>query len=120
MYRTRETTENIVVLSVGSASEDMTAWDVECLYRDLGVNGIGAHYVILRDGDVLNKNTYKAIRARDEVGNVDPRYNANSIFVVLVGSDDQYTEGQRAALNGLIGYLQEQYPEVEPLFHTIV
>lgn len=120
MYRTRETTENIVVLSVGSATEDMTAWDVECLYRDQGINGIGAHYVILRDGDVLNKNTYKAIRARDEVGTVDPRYNNNSIFVALVGADDQYTTAQQASLKGLIEYLQEQYPEAEPLLQTII
>lgn len=120
MYRTRETTENIVVLSVEPKSEEMSPWDVECHYRDRGVKGIGAHYVIMRDGDVLSQNTYKSIRGRDEVGNTDPRYNTNSIFVVLVGKDEDYTEAQRSALNGLLGYLQEQYPEAEPLYMTLI
>lgn len=120
MYRPRATTENVVVLGTGTDKLDLSVWDVECLDRNRGCNGLGCHYVILRNGDVEAKGTYATLRAKHEVGNTDPRYNHNSIFVRVVGSDDQYTQAQENALKGLIEYLQELYPEAEPLFHTTI
>lgn len=120
MYRPREVTDNIVILSTGTGEKDLGAWDVECMDRDRGCNGLGCHYVILRDGDVIGKGNYDPARAIHEVGNVDKRYNHNSLFVRLVGSDEQYTEAQESSLRGLIDYLQANYPEAEPLFQTMI
>jgi N-acetyl-anhydromuramyl-L-alanine amidase AmpD len=107
-------------MGTGTGEDDLSAWDVECMDRDRGCNGLGCHYVILRDGDVVGHRNYPAARSEEVVGNVDSRYNDNSIFVTLVGSDDWYTEAQREVLSGFIEYLQGPYPEAEPLYQTIV
>lgn len=120
MYRPRQVTANLVVLGTGTGDEDLSTWDVECQDRDRGCNGLGCHFVILRDGDVVSHGNYPAARQKEAVGNVDPRYNENSIFVRVVGSDDQYTEAQQEALSGLIDYLQGIWPEIDPLYFTIV
>ena len=120
MYRPRDKTTNFVVMGTGTGQEDLSAWDVECMDRDRGCNGLGCHYVILRDGDVVGHGNYPAARKEETVGNCDARYNENSIFVVVVGSDDQYTEAQKEALNGLIEFLSCIHHEAEPLYQTII
>ncbi|WP_253915023.1 hypothetical protein, partial [Salinivibrio sp. VYel6] len=62
--RQREITENIAVVFTNSGSEDLTDWDVESLDRKRGVNGHGSHYLILRNGEVINT------RDRDTFGNL--------------------------------------------------
>lgn len=120
MYRPRETTENLVVMASGTGTEDLSAWDIEKIHRNRGCNGLGCHFLITRDGDVHGASMNPSLREKHQVGNMDSDRNEDSVFILMVGSHEAYTEAQEAGLNGLLSHLEEQYPEAEPLYLTII
>jgi len=117
VYRNRKKTVNAVVYSTNTGKLQVTAWDVECLHREEGINGFGCHYLILQNGDVESHTTLETLRQREAMGNVDPMYNHNSIFIQVVGSDGNYTEAQKASVKALTDHL-ETTTGATPLYLT--
>lgn len=109
MAMKRKHTRNIVVVMSGTPNKSST-WDLSCAYRDKGVSGIGSHYVVLGNGDVVKG------RDADEHGNVDPRYNKNAVYIEVMGhTADDITPHQQSALDGAVSLLEERYPDAELL-----
>lgn len=103
-----ETREIVVVMS--GIPVNSTEWNLSCAYRDKGVSGIGSHYVILADGDVIKP------RADAEHGNVDPRFNKFAVFIELMGTaSTEITPHQQKTLSGLTSMLEERYVDADVL-----
>lgn len=111
MAMKRSSTRNIVVVMSG-IPKDSTEWNLSCKYRDKGVSGIGSHYVVLGDGDVVKG------RDIEQHGNVDPRYNRNSVYIEVMGqSADDITPHQQSAIDGCVSILEDRYgAELLPLY----
>lgn len=98
------------MLQSGTGTKALTLNELENIYRAEGALGIGSHYVIDRDGDVLKA------RHIDEHPNVHPRYNKDSVAIeVLCCNCLDMNDAQKAALRGAITLLEEKYPEAEEL-----
>jgi hypothetical protein len=107
MAITRKQTRNIVVVMSGTPRIS-SVWDVSCAYRDRGVSDIGSHYLILEDGDV------EAARPHTQHGNVHPEFNANAVFIEIMGKDNTaITAPQQQALRGVISMMEELYDAEE-------
>lgn len=71
---------------------------------------VGYHYVITASGEVQYG------RHHDEVGAHAQGYNAHSIGVCMVGTDE-FSEAQWNALTDLVSALRHQYPDANVLGH---
>lgn len=92
----------------------MSLKQLEAHYKQEGALGIGSHYVIDRNGDV-----HKG-RPREEHPNVHPRHNRDSVAIeVMCSSQEDMTSKQRLAVEGAVEYLQDIYPNAEPLDLTL-
>ncbi len=102
-FRQREITETIAVVFTKTGNQDLNEWDVECLDRDRGVNGHGAHFLILRDGEVVET------RDADMFGNVIWHMDDESVYVRVVGDAENMTEEQETELDHLLANLEHRY-----------
>jgi hypothetical protein len=99
----RKNTRNVVIV-LSNTKPNSTEFDVRAAYLSRHVPSIGSHYVVLTDGDIVKGREHKVH------GNVDPRWNKNSIFVEVVGmSDSDITPQQRQAVRGIVGRMQDIY-----------
>lgn len=74
------------------------------------LTSVGYHYVIYTNGAIATG------RAESEVGAHAQGYNAKSLAICLVGTD-QFTPEQWAALADLVRGLQKRYPDARVLGH---
>ncbi|WP_444939055.1 N-acetylmuramoyl-L-alanine amidase [Microbulbifer sp. JMSA002] len=111
MFGKRKVTKAILVDATFTPNtEDKSAWDIEGIDRSKGALGIKSHYIIRRNGDVEKG------RGIDEVCCTGQhQVDKESILILLVGTD-KFTKAQVGAVNGLVEYLQDKFPEAGPAF----
>lgn len=88
----------------------------------MGLLDIGYHYIIERDGEVVEG------RGRDVIGSHTPGHNMDSIGVCLVGGReeeggdgvDNFTRDQRLSLLRLLHELRQVYPGIKLKGHSEV
>lgn len=88
----------------------------------MGLLAVGYHYIIERDGEVVQ------CRGREKIGTHTPGLNLESIGVCLVGGReepggdgvDNFTPAQRHALLSLLHELRQAYPGIKVRGHTEV
>lgn len=105
----RKQTKNLVVKMAGIPS-DSSEFDLRAHYLTQHIPSIGSHYVVLQDGDV--------VKGRDhaEHGNVDRRFNKDSVFIELMGIEESdITPQQRQSVRGVISRLEEIYLDAHEL-----
>src|SRR3546814_4556433 len=109
----------------GGKNDNIGASDIRQWHRAKGWRDIGYHYVIKRDG------TVEKGRPDDQPGAHEPRINARSIAVCLVGGsppigsaeykkglgENNYTPAQWASLKTLVTSLHVKHPKAEVLGH---
>lgn len=112
----REITEIIVHSTATPKSMNATAKDIDRWHRQQGFDGIGYHFVILRNGQIENGRSVKIVGAHCK------GHNINTIGVAYVGgingdkqSADTRTEAQKIALNVLLAVLIKQYPTIKKI-----
>lgn len=109
MAMQRANTRNIVVV-MSDIPSSSTEWDLSCKYRDKGIAGIGSHYVVLGNGDV--------VKGRDvnEHGNVNPQFNKDSVYIEVMGvTASDITPHQKTTIEGCISLLEERFDAAELL-----
>lgn len=108
--------------------ENIDAATIRQWHRAKGWRDIGYHYVIKRDGAVQKG------RADDVPGAHEPRINARSLAICLVGGspplgsaaskqglgENNYTPAQWVSLNTLVHELKVKHPNAEVLGHRDV
>lgn len=101
------------------AVEDIDRWHDERGFARRGywrmkfnqnLRAIGYHYVVLVDGTVATG------RHEDEVGAHAGGFNARTIGVCLVGTDE-FSDAQWASLTKLVADLRKRYPDAKVLGH---
>lgn len=114
--------------SATPSTQDIGAADIRRWHRANGWADIGYHYVIKRDG------TVEKGRPDDRPGAHEPKVNARSIAVCLVGGspplkseahkkglgEDNFTASQWASLEKLVKSLKARHPHAEVLGHRDV
>lgn len=108
----RSITEIIVHCTATAEGKDFTVQDITNWHKARGFNTIGYHYVIYRNGDIVNG------RDVDLIGAHCTNHNAHSIGVCYVGGceadgktpKDTRTLSQRTALISLLRMLLMLYP----------
>jgi N-acetylmuramoyl-L-alanine amidase len=101
-------TDNIVILATDTPPQtDIGVKEIERMHRDKGCACIGYHYVIKRDGMI---ETGRELERR---GHHSRRYNRDSVYVCLVGTDGNFTDEQLASLVEIETELTDLYPEAE-------
>lgn len=123
-YRPRTSTTRIILHdSHTPPHEDASDWASKA--RDgglkMGLLGTGYHYVIERDGRVVET------REHTLVGTHTPGHNMDSIGVCLVGGrsheggqEDNFTDAQRLGLFGLLHHLRAAHGPLAIKGHTEV
>lgn len=104
--------------------EDVPRWAVLAHSGGLkmGLLSIGYHYIIERDGEVVE------CRGREKIGSHTPGHNLDSIGVCLVGGRewdvedgiDNFTEDQKRSLLRLLHSLRQAYPGIRLKGHSEV
>ena len=107
-----KTKHMIVYDSKTSPQKDIGAAEIDRRDRDRGCVMIGAHYVIRRSGMI------ETGRELDKLGNCKRRYNKDSVYVLLIGKDGDFTQEQLQSLATIRGEIQELYPEAVALDFT--
>ena len=108
--KNRTKTNNIIVLTTKTeAKEDIGVRELDRLHRDKGCVMVGFHYIIKRDGMV------ETGRELDKLGHHRRKYNRDSVYVALVGKDDNLTDEQAVSLDEILEELKDLYPEAEVL-----
>lgn len=112
----REITEIIVHSTATPRGMNATARDIDKWHRQRGFDGIGYHFVVLRNGQI------QAGRAVGAVGAHCKGHNAESIGIAYVGglneskqSADTRTSAQKQSLVVLIKQLLKQYPIIRKI-----
>lgn len=112
----RTITEIIVHSTATPKGMNATAQDIDRWHRQRGFDGIGYHFVILRNGQI------QAGRAVGAVGAHCKGHNADTIGVAYVGglnenkqSADTRTRAQMQAIVMLIKQLLKQYPTIKKI-----
>lgn len=92
---------------------------IDAWHRKRGWNGIGYHYVVLRDG------TIETGRQEQSIGAHCTNHNRHSIGICYeggLGEDgkpaDTRTPAQKNSLRQLLGTLRKRYPDVIVLGHN--
>lgn len=107
----RYITEILIHCSATPEGRDYTVDDIRKWHRQRGFNDIGYHYIIYRDGTIL--------QGRDEefVGAHCKGHNSRSIGICYIGGmtadnhspKDTRTDEQKASLLSLLGRLKAKY-----------
>lgn len=105
----RTKTNHIVILATATGLEDIGVKELDRQHRDKGCMMVGYHYVIRRDGMV------ETGRELDRLGHHSRRYNKDSVYVCLVGSDGNFTDEQLNALVEIEKELTDLYPKAETI-----
>lgn len=109
----RTNTNHIVILSSKTGpEEDIGITELERQHRDKGCVMVGYHYVIRRDG------TIETGRELDRMGHHRRKYNKDSVYVCLIGSDKNFTKAQLAVLPEIEEELLELYPNSQTIDMT--
>lgn len=114
----RQITHIVIHCSATRPDLDVGAEQIRVWHRGRGWSDIGYHYVVRRSGAV------EAGRPLERAGAHVAGHNAKTIGVCLVGGVDatglpqaNYTPGQWAALEKLVGDLCEQFPAARVCGH---
>lgn len=110
MATKRKRTKNIIVI-VSDTLPDAGLFEIAAKYREAGATRIGSHYLVDSDGDATS------VTHKDEHGNVHESFNADSIYLEVIGTVETYMNSvpQQAAIAGLVKYLEEVYTDAEEL-----
>ena len=118
--RPREQTKFLVVHTVSvndfystCSSEDDFLWTLEAIARDASILGHGVHFIVTPEGKVVRDRP-------DELhGSLNPQWNRSAVFirVPVIGSEEQTTEAQEAALQQLLEDLEAKYPRAS--YHQV-
>jgi N-acetylmuramoyl-L-alanine amidase len=114
--------------SATPATHDIGATEIRQWHRAQGWRDIGYHYVIRRDG------TVERGRPADQPGAHEPKINARSIAICLVGGsppvgsdaakkglgENNFTPAQWVSLEKLVRELHLKHPKAEVLGHRDV
>lgn len=99
----RKKTRNVVIVMSGIPS-DSSLFDLKSHYLSQHVPSIGSHYVVHADGDVDRE------RELEVHGNVDARFNRDSVFIELMGeTNEDITPQQRQTVRGIVSRMEELY-----------
>lgn len=120
----RKITHIFIHCAATTPSMDIGRAEIDTWHRARGMNGIGYHYVIRRNGVI------ELGRTEAEVGAHVQGYNAHSIGVCMVGgvrrhngkliAEDNFTPEQWASLEKKLRELHARYPEAKILGHRDV
>ncbi len=109
----RINTNNIIILaSKTPPNENIGADELDRQHRNRGCMMIGYHYVIRRDGLV------ETGRELDKRGHFRQKYNKDSVYVCLIGKEDNFTEEQLEAMVEITDELRDLYPKATALDFT--
>lgn len=117
----RKITELIVHCTATPEGKDFTVEDIERWHKERGFSSIGYHYVIYRDGTIVNGRDVDIVGAHCSKGG----HNQNSIGICYVGGGtkeankpkDTRTEEQKSSLLSLLMDLKKIYPEAKIYGH---
>jgi len=113
-------TINLIVIHCSATREDrpFSMQELEAAHRLRGMDGIGYHFYILRNGDI------KSTRPIERIGAHAHGYNAHSIGICYEGGLDSHglakdtrTEWQRHSLRVLVRTLLLDYPGCKVVGH---
>lgn len=97
-----------------TSTRPLTFKQLEAYYKKEGALGVGAHYVVDRDGDV-----HKG-RPLDEHPNVNPTFNKDSVAIeVMCSTHAELTQTQHKVIDGLVEFIKDTYPNAEELNHIM-
>lgn len=88
---------------------DIGAAEIDREHRQRGYRRIGYHFVVRKDG------TVETGRPEHEPGLHARGYDRRSLGIALVGSSEDRTPDQEAALDTLIAGLSQRYPDAQVL-----
>lgn len=111
--------EIVIHCSATPEGRNVTVDDIDRWHRQRGFDCIGYHYVIYRDGTIVNG------RDENRPGAHCSGHNANSIGICYIGGcdnamhpKDTRTPQQKAALKELIAGLRTRFPEASVTGHN--
>lgn len=111
----RRITELIVHCSATPEGKDYTVDDIRNWHKQQGWSDIGYHYVIYRDGTIVNGRDVDIVGAHCNKGG----HNQHSIGICYIGGCDKKmkpkdtrTEEQKSSLLSLLYDLKKIYPDV--------
>lgn len=115
----RTITEIIVHCSATPEGRDYTVDDIRSWHKDRGFTDVGYHYIIYRNGHIVNG------RDVDLIGAHCTNHNSHSIGVCYVGGMDKQnnnpkdtrTNEQKASLMSLLMDLRKLYPNAKIRSH---
>lgn len=104
----RINTNNIIILGSNTEEhEDIGAEELDRRHRDKGCIMIGYHYIIRRDGMV------ETGRELDKLGHYKRKYNKDSVYVCLIGKEENFTQEQLLVLPDIEDELRDLYPRAK-------
>ena len=100
---------------------NMTAKDVDRVYKERGFSHVGYHYIIRLDGTIEKGRPDNEVGAHANTKGLSGKsYNYHSLGIVYVGGldknlkpKDTRTPAQREALRKLVDELMEKYPNIK-------
>ena len=113
-------TINLIVIHCSATREDrpFSMQELEAAHRLRGMDGIGYHFYILRNGDI------KSTRPIERIGAHAHGYNTHSIGICYEGGldsnhkpSDTRTLPQKASLVALLRELKQMFPNVLVVGH---
>lgn len=110
----RNLNEIIVHCAATPEGKDFTVKDIDSWHRERGFDGIGYHYVVYRNGDIVDG------RSIEKAGAHCQGHNANSVGICYIGgcaadgktAKDTRTPEQKESLIRLIKDLKSRYPSI--------
>lgn len=129
IYKDRDRTNRIIIHDSHTPPDvaqvtEISRWNLTASENALymGLLSVGYHFIIERDGEVVNGRPHK------QVGSHTPGHNMDSVSICLVGGrdlegngEDNFTSLQRKATIKLCAWLRRRYGDhVEVLGHTEV
>lgn len=116
----RKTTRHIVIHCAATKPQmDIGATEIRRWHKDKGWADIGYHWVIRRDG------TLERGRPESDVGAHEPKRNADSVAICLVGGindagkpENNFTSAQFVTLYNLLKDILKRYPNAPVSGHN--
>lgn len=120
MLRPEDIDAIVIHCTASREGVNMTAKDVDRVYKERGFTHIGYHYVIRLDGTVEKGRLDTEIGAHAKTPGLSGRsYNYHSLGIVYVGGldkngkpKDTRTPEQKEALRKLVFELMDKYPNI--------
>lgn len=106
--KNRTYTKYIVLVStMTDAKTDIGFKELDRQHRDKGSVMCNFHYIVRRDGMI------ETGRELDKLGNHIRSMNKSSVYVCLIGSEENLTQKQHDSLDEIVKELEDLYPDAQ-------